>query len=53
MVSLNLAIALAVPLGVFGNLIKYFDRRLISARKLFVMLAAVDFSTANVFETLR
>ena len=26
-VSLNVAIALAVPRGVFGNLIKYFDRR--------------------------
>ena len=26
-VSLNVAIALAVLLGVFGNWIKYFDRR--------------------------
>ena len=26
-VSLNLAIALAVPVGVLGNLIKYFHRR--------------------------
>ena len=26
-VSLNVAIALAVPLEVLGNLIKYFDRR--------------------------
>ena len=26
-ISLNIAMALAVPLGVLGNLIKYFDRR--------------------------
>ena len=26
-ISLNVAIALAVPLEVLGNLIKYFDRR--------------------------
>ena len=51
-ISLNVAIALAVPLGVLGILIKYFDRRLISAPKLYVMLTAVDFRTANVFETL-
>ena len=43
-VSLNVAVALAVLFGVLGTLIKYFDR---------LMLTAVDFPTANGFETLQ
>ena len=33
-ISLNVAIALAVPLGILGNLIKYFDKQFISSQKL-------------------
>ena len=33
-IFLNVAIALAVPLGILGSLIKYFDKQFISSQKL-------------------
>ena len=45
MISLNVAIALAVPLGILGNFDKIFRQT--------IMLTTVDFPTANVLEALR